>query len=90
MFARVYYGAHYILDTAAGASVGLSVSLACYYILDAFVHETPLMGLVLDWFLIATLPFTILACGYEFWMDYKIFRNEKPRQSFTNAKSSLQ
>jgi len=77
MFARVYYGAHYFLDTVAGASVGLSVSLASHYILNAFVHETPLMLIVCDWFLIATLPFTILACGYEFWTDYKIFRNER-------------
>lgn len=76
MFARVYYGAHYMLDTVAGASVGLSVSLASYYILNAFVHETPLMVLVCDWFLIATLPFTIMACGYEFWTDYRIMRDK--------------
>jgi len=77
MFARVYYGAHYVLDTLVGASVGLSVSIAWHYLLNAFVKETPLMVLVCDWFLICTLPFTILACGYEFWKDYKIVRDKR-------------
>jgi len=61
-----------MLDTMAGATVGLSVSLAWHYLLNAFVRETPLMVLVCDWFLIATLPFTIVAFGYEFWKDYKV------------------
>jgi len=77
MFARVYYGAHYVLDTLAGASVGLSVSIAWHYLLNAFVEETPLMVLVCDWFLICTLPFTLLACGYEFWKDYKILKGKR-------------
>jgi len=89
MFARVYYGAHYVLDTLAGASVGLSVSIAWHYLLNAFVKETPLMVLVCDWFLICTLPFTILACGYEFWKDYKILKNNKREPDAERSWSSI-
>lgn len=87
MFARVYYGAHYVLDTLVGASVGLSVSIGWHYLLNAIVIETTRMVLICDWFLICTLPFTILAFGYEFWKDYKIVKDKrKPDES---ARSSI-
>lgn len=37
MFARVYYGAHWIGDTIAGAAIGAGVALACGYWFREFV-----------------------------------------------------
>jgi len=46
MFARVYYGAHYVLDTFGGAMIGLSIGISSHYILTNIVQETSLLRVV--------------------------------------------
>lgn len=74
MFARVYYGAHYILDTLAGTLIGLSIGISSHCILTNIVQETHLLRVVWDWMMLFSLPMCLGIFGYDMAMDRRVLR----------------
>jgi len=74
MFARVYYGAHYILDTLAGTLIGLSIGIGSHCILTNIVQESHLFLVVWDWMMLFSLPMCLGIFGYDMAMDRRVLR----------------
>jgi len=74
MFARVYYGAHFILDTLAGTLIGLSIGISSHCILTNIVQETHLLRVVWDWMMLFSLPMCLGIFGYDMAMDRRVLR----------------
>jgi len=74
MFARVYYGAHYVLDTLVGTTIGLTLGISWHYALTNIVWETSLLRVVWDWTMLFSLPMCLGLLGYELAMDRRVLR----------------
>jgi len=77
MFARVYYGAHYFLDTLAGTIVGITLGICWHSIWGKMILETDILRIGWDWTMLFALPFCLGLLGYELAMDRRVlyYRN---------------
>lgn len=77
MFARVYYGAHYFLDTLAGTIIGITLGICLHYIWGKMILESDMLRIGWDWTMLFALPFCLGLLGYELAMDRRVlyYRN---------------